>query len=1115
MFKTWSINSLLKLWSFATIFAIVVIASVAIYTNNVFSTSQSNLTEKVLPIENASRQINAVASLFITRQKQIIASHSLDTLSGVTPRIELENEFSIQWQQIASSVNNKDDKKIVDSLQEHYKQFLLVDSALLELISQQHNIQSLLKKKTKQVEQLEQKIQNQVEAITGQIHLQRSLEQRTAQKTKKSFPSVNTEYATREQEIIQKLSYSVRLNVLQISYLTQKLMLSENEDVLLSIRDNDIRQHQTILESVLSQLKVKLAGNEQLLGEISLLEQGVAELIDIVLDNDSAIYKLRLKQLQNNALSSKEQQSSIATLKVITAKLDELASIVREKSLHAVTKATQIVDRAQWLIIALTSCITLGMMWFVISIAHRINSPLSELRSAMHALSYGQFETRLNVSSGKSEFAVISADFNLFATNTQNLIDDLAEAKDTLQVREQHITAILNGVPEAILTLTSDGIIHSTNPAAEQVLKANEQTLKGLSLNTFLADEKYKQFSLDDIRSILAKGRELEGLDYNKQPFSMSLTLNHLSSLKEDIWVCVISDITAWKQAEQNLTKTSSELDAILENAMVGIAFIKNRTVLRVNSKFEQLFLTNRSLIEGQSTRCLYASEEIYDQMGEDAYNALTNGESFVGEVRLVRQDGGLFWGMMSGKALDASDPQAGSIWLFEDITSQRENDEKLRRLASVDPLTGLPNRAVFNDRLDHAIHKAHRNSARIAVFFIDLDHFKHINDSLGHKAGDILLCEVAKRLKSCIREGDTVARLGGDEFTVILEEIRSAQHVGGVADKVLSSIALPYNIDGTEVTISPSIGISLYPADGRDVDLLLRNADAAMYHAKDTGRNNFQFYSGDMNAQAARRLAMETSLRRAIEQNEFFLHFQPQIDLDTGIIAGAEALLRWKNDKWGEVSPVEFIPILEDSGLISEVGKLVIKQAIRAYLSLKDKLVPEFQMAVNLSGRQFQGGQLASFIEDELAATGMFAKNLELEITESILMDDTDLAVTTLNSLSELGITLAIDDFGTGYSSLSYLKRFPLNVLKIDRTFVRDVNIDEDDAAIVEAIIAMSRRLNLKVIAEGVETDEQLQFLENNHCDRVQGYFFSKPLSIEEFSLFVDNNSILLTHNK
>jgi len=1107
LFKLWSIKRLLKLWSLATIMAIVVIASVAIYTNGMFSESQQDFTDKVLPIENASRQITSVATALITRQKQVIASTSIDAIEDLVPREQLVKEFSNQLSQIELLVENNSDMEIITSLSHYYQDFLDVDSQLLALIIEQHNISNTLTAQVQTVEELQHRIQSQVEAVSGKLTLKQSIARRAA----KASEWGGYYESSRENELdaIQKLSQSIQLNVLKISYLTQRLLLTENVDTLLSIRDNSIRQHETILKSSINKLYEKLS-DEDLLALTERLKASEAALMASVIHDDLAIYNLRLKQLHNYVVLAEGEKKSNILLKEIASKLNELSTIVSDQSLKTVDKSTEVSKKAKYLIIILGLLITLGMMRFIVSISKRVNKPLAELRNAMRALSSMHFDTRLKVTEGKSEFAVLATDFNLFAANTQNLIVDLADAKDSLQARERHIFAILNGVPEAILTLTPAGEITTTNPTAERVLKANESNLIGLNFSRFL-DEDYQQTSLERIEQLLLESRELEGRDYNNQPFSMWMSLKKISNLKEELWVCVISDITAWKRTEAQLKTTSSELNAILENAMVGIALIKGRALLRVNHKFEQLFDCNRNQVEGQSTRCLYPSNDIYETLGEEAYGTLEKGESYVGEVQLKRQDGSLFWGMMSGKALDPSDPHLGSIWLFEDITLQRENDDKLRRLASLDTLTGLPNRAVFNDRLEHAIRKASRSSTRLAVFFLDLDHFKHINDSLGHKAGDILLCDVGKRLKTCVRDDDTVARLGGDEFTIILEQIRSAQHVAKVAEKILRSISQTYTIEGTEVSVSPSVGISLYPADGRDVDILVRNADAAMYHAKSSGRNNFQFYSGEMNAQAAKRLAMETALRRALEQNEFYLCFQPQIELATGAISGSEALLRWNSEQWGEVSPAEFVPILEDTGLIGEVGKIVLKQAVQAYLSLKDKLSPDFQMAVNLSGRQFQGGLLADFVKNLLLESGMSAKNLELEITESILMDDADLAVSTLDALSKLGIALAIDDFGTGYSSLSYLKRFPLNVLKIDRSFVRDVIIDKDDAAIVDAILAMSRRLNLKVVAEGVETEEQLDFLQQNECDRVQGYFFSKPLSLEDFSHFIDVNEHVL----
>jgi diguanylate cyclase (GGDEF)-like protein/PAS domain S-box-containing protein len=613
---------------------------------------------------------------------------------------------------------------------------------------------------------------------------------------------------------------------------------------------------------------------------------------------------------------------------------------------------------------------------------------------------------------------------------------------------------------------------------------------------------------ISHVNDIIARqeiSHEFRGRDSKQRPFTMWVKISPISSSEGDHLVCVISDITEQKKAEQQLITTSSELDTILENAMVGIAFIKDRVLLRVNQKFEDIFGFDKGEVIGQNTRCLFPSVESFEELGVKAYGDLEQGLVFEGEMQLAKRNGDRFWCAISSKAITTSRPQDGTIWLFEDVTKQRENDEKLRKLASLDALTGLPNRAVFHDRLSQAIRKAHLNSGRLAIFFLDLDHFKHINDSLGHNAGDGLLCKVADRLRTCIRDDDTVARLGGDEFTIILEDIRSVSFVAKVAEKVLNSVMDSYTIAGTEVNISPSIGVSLYPADGRDTDVLIRNADAAMYHAKHNGRNNFQFYSAEMNAQAAHRLSLETDLRKAVEQSDFYLNFQPQFSLDSKKIIGAEVLLRWNSLRWGDVSPAEFVPILEETGLIGVVGEMVLKEACQAYMRLSDKLDPNFKMAVNLSGRQFHGSPLAAFVKKTLNDTGMSAANLELEITESILMKDTNLAVTTLSQLTELGVTLAIDDFGTGYSSLSYLKKLPLDALKIDKSFIQDVTIDKDDAAIVDAILAMSKHLEMDVVAEGIETEEQLEFLKRHHCRRGQGYYFSHPLNFDGFSALVN----------
>ena len=761
------------------------------------------------------------------------------------------------------------------------------------------------------------------------------------------------------------------------------------------------------------------------------------------------------------------------------------------------TMANAITSEQLWILIFVVAAVSATILLIASTISKKINTSLLALSDGADGLSAEKISL--------DGFNVLENDFDKLKKEVENSNQALTDNKALLQSRENNFNIIINGLPEAVLTLTSTGEIASANTYASEVFSVDAVNLVGENIIRFF-DSEHQINDVEDIIEQQKLGRDFKGVDYNGHPFFMRVSLNTVENGDEQYYLSVISDITALKQAENKLTTTSLELDTILQNAMVGIAFIKDRVLLRVNQKFAEIFAYDNDEIIGQSTRYLCPDNESFEQLGLEAYKQLEQGEPYEGLMQLSKKSNELFWCAISCKAISSERPQDGTIWLFEDVTQQHESDEKLKKLAQIDSLTGLPNRSVFNDRLNHAIHKAMRSDGRLAIFFMDLDHFKHINDSLGHKAGDQLLMEVAKRLQDCVRQEDTVARLGGDEFTVILEDILSVQFVAKVAEKVMSSILKPYKLDSTEVTISASVGVSLYPADGRNADSLIRNADAAMYHAKNSGRNNFQFYSSEMNAQAMHRLAMETELRKAIEQESFALNFQPQVDINTRQLLGAEVLLRWHSDKWGDVPPTEFIPILEDTGLIGVVGEMVIKEGCRAYMKLKEKLRSDFKIAINLSGRQFHGTPLSVFVKNTLEAESMSADNLELEITESILMKDTELAIRTLSELTKLGVTLAIDDFGTGYSSLSYLKKFPLNVLKIDKSFVNDVTRDPDDAAIIDAILAMSHHLQLDVVAEGIETKEQLEFLQKHHCQRGQGFYFSKPLNFTDFSILVES---------
>jgi diguanylate cyclase (GGDEF)-like protein/PAS domain S-box-containing protein len=448
----------------------------------------------------------------------------------------------------------------------------------------------------------------------------------------------------------------------------------------------------------------------------------------------------------------------------------------------------------------------------------------------------------------------------------------------------------------------------------------------------------------------------------------------------------------------------------------------------------------------------------------------------------------------------------SGYRGLGKDVTAAKVAEVRIQYLAYHDSLTELPNRSSFSLILNHGIARARRESKKLAVLFIDLDRFKTINDTLGHEAGDALLREVGTRLRRCLRTSDTVARLGGDEFVVLLEDAATSAQVSKVARKILATLGATLELHSQEIRITASIGISVFPQDGENEQALMKSADIAMYHAKQEGKNNFQFHSEDMDTHSMERLMLESGLRRALERNEFELHYQAKTSLDTARMTGMEALLRWRHPELGMVPPSRFIPIAEETGLIGPIGQWVVRTACRQNKAWQDQGLPPVRVAVNLSPRQLTDDALPRSIAAILADTGMDPRWLELEITESMIMHDVDKTMQKLKKLGGMGIHIAVDDFGTGHSSLAYLKRFPIDTLKIDRSFIRDIPADEDDKAITSAIIAMGKSLALTVVAEGVETREQLEFLRAQGCDEFQGFYSNKPLPAEQFGLLLQS---------
>jgi diguanylate cyclase (GGDEF)-like protein/PAS domain S-box-containing protein len=478
-------------------------------------------------------------------------------------------------------------------------------------------------------------------------------------------------------------------------------------------------------------------------------------------------------------------------------------------------------------------------------------------------------------------------------------------------------------------------------------------------------------------------------------------------------------------------------------------------------------------------------------------------------DCTLIRPDGNEICVDDSASPIhDREGKMTGSVLVLRDVSVARALAEKVIHSAEHDFLTGLPNRLLLNDRIGQAIGLAERHKHLVAVLFLDLDGFKHINDSLGHPAGDKLLQSVSGRLMDCVRAPDTVSRQGGDEFVVLLPEVKQAEDVAIAGRRMLRAVEKAHFIDDHELHLTASIGVSLYPDDGLDAETLIKNADTAMYQAKEDAGRSCKFFRPEMNVRAVERQSIEEDLRRALELNEFVLHYQPKINLKTGAIIGAEALIRWTSPTRGSVPPLDFIPIAEDSGLILPIGAWVLQEACAQARAWVDAALPKTTMAVNVSSVQFRN---ENFLEDLfaiLSKTGMDPKYLELEVTESVLMRHAEVAASILQTLRDRGVRVSIDDFGTGYSSLSYLRKFPLDALKIDQSFVREISATPDETTIVRAIISMGRSLNLRIIAEGVETAGDLAFLKAQGCDEGQGYYFSRPVPAEQFANLLTLNA-------
>jgi diguanylate cyclase (GGDEF)-like protein/PAS domain S-box-containing protein len=723
------------------------------------------------------------------------------------------------------------------------------------------------------------------------------------------------------------------------------------------------------------------------------------------------------------------------------------------------------------------------------------------------------------------------------------MVEDVTEARTAMV----EVQAIMNNAAIGIM-FARDRIITRCNRGLEQMFGYAPGELPGLPVHALYGSEQ----ALHDI------GAAADAKFARREPFHAETGMLHKDGTP--MWIQLIGhlvnpddpclgaiwvfeDRTSQKRDEQSLREALLENQAILDNAVLGIAVVERGRTLHCNAKMEELFRCAPGGMNGVPVKELYPDSASWMAARRETARDFLAGRVHMSEYEVTRADGTRFWARLSGRLFDLQQQQGRSVWLVDDVTARREAAESVSRardelelrvlertaelaganallqaeiverrqaearvhhMAYHDSLTGLPNRALLTDRLDRAMLASQRGGRKLAVLFIDLDRFKNINDSLGHLTGDHLLKEVAGRLCRAVRASDTVARLGGDEFVVLVPGVAGEDDCREVAEKIIEVLNAPVPFEGRILHISPSIGICMYPDHGQDVATLMRNADAAMYHAKAAGRNTFQFFTDRMNEAAARHFELESSLRGALAAGQFELFYQPVMDCATRRVHALEALLRWRRPEQGLVGPDEFIPILEESGMIIAVGEWVLRSACAQSMAWQRQGLRAVPVAVNLSARQFTQRGLAETVRRIVTDTGIDPSLLELEITETTLMQSGGHTMEVLEDMNRLGVRLSIDDFGTGYSSLAYLKRFPVNKIKVDRAFVRELEASAEDRAIVAAVMALANSLQLDVVAEGVETEAQLALLREHGCKLAQGYLFARPLEASRIPDFL-----------
>ncbi|MDV7341120.1 EAL domain-containing protein [Terasakiella sp. A23] len=716
-------------------------------------------------------------------------------------------------------------------------------------------------------------------------------------------------------------------------------------------------------------------------------------------------------------------------------------------------------------------------------------------------------------------YGVIGVIFTIFIlTYSFKILRTLARARHENMIRREterdliKLSQAVEQSPVSVVITDKDANIEYVNHTFTKITGYEPDEVIGQNPRILHANEE-DVTDYESLWATLLAGHEWRGEFHNKRKddttFWERATLSPIKDENGSIthFLGVKEDITDKKEIEDQLQMAATVFETAAEAIMVCNG---KKEIETVNSSFTEITGYQMEEVIGK-TPALLKSGHHNDEFYQNMLSKLEMQGQWEGEIWNRRKNGDIYPQWLSIKAIfgDNGTP-IRYISLFTDITLRKSNEERILFQANYDALTNLPNRSLFMDRLKQAVISAERSNTQIALLFIDLDRFKNVNDSLGHACGDMLLKEASSRLTDLVRKSDTVARLGGDEFTVILQDLSDFTQIESIVDKMLHSLAEPFDLNGNIAFVSASIGITIFPNDARSIEDLLKNADTAMYQAKENGRNLSQFFTKKMNEQARERRDLETALHQALEREEFVLHYQPIIHAETGQLASCEVLLRWHQPEHGNIFPDTFIPLAEDTGLILPIGEWVLRKACYEAKIWESYCQVPPKVSINMSSKQFQRTNVAALVKTILAETDLSPHRLNLEITESLLIADDDLIIEQLYGLRDLGVGLSIDDFGTGYSSLSYLRRFPITTLKIDRAFILDLPNDAEAVALVSAILSLAESLKLDVVAEGVETEEQLAKLRADGCGYIQGYFYSPPVPIEAFRLLVKQNGPL-----